>query len=361
MLKPDYFGFNILSFLSLYLSGEIMTKKHNCFFLAMILLLLVCTAILSVAIGARNIPLTEMIKTICGEETDPIYLPIIQKRIVRTVLGLIAGCALGTAGCLMQSITRNPIADPSILGVNTGASLFVVTGIAFWNISSPQQYIVFALCGAFCTTLLVFGLTSFVPGQGAVSSKSADPIRLALSGAAVSTACGSLISTIMLPRTNVMQVFRFWQTGSIGGGSWEEIRMVLPFLIVGLILAVVLIPSLNVLALGDDIAVGLGVNVVKSRGLGILAAVLLCGATTAVAGPIGFVGLMVPHLVGMVMGKDLHWQLPCSALGGAVLLLLADVAGRWIGRPGETEVGIVTAFIGAPVFIFIVGKAKVGK
>ena len=207
----------------------------------------------------------------------------------------------------------------------------------------------------------MFGIASFVPGKGSMSYNNANPIRLALSGAAVSTACSSLISTVMLPRTNVMQVFRFWQTGSIGSGTWENIRMVLPFLFTGFILTVWLIPSLNVLALGDDIAIGLGVKVIRTRALGSLAGVLLCGATTAVAGPIGFVGLMIPHLVRIFCGNDLKMVVPMSALDGAVLLLLSDILGRWIGRPGELEVGIVTAFLGAPVFIMIIRRARVGR
>lgn len=337
-------------------------KRSKTILFMIVSMLLLCLAIpLSLTIGARNIPLSDLIGTWKGVEIDSLYVPILQKRVLRTVLGILAGCALGTAGCLMQTITRNPIADPSILGVNTGASFFVVTGIAFFGIHTTAQYIWFALAGASLTAFLVFGIASFVPGAGSISSRNANPIRLALSGAAVSTACSSLISTVMLPRTNVMQVFRFWQTGSIGGGTWEGIRMVLPFLIAGLVLAIVLIPSLNVLALGDDIAMGLGVNVPRTRALGAAAGVLLCGATTAVAGPIGFVGLMIPHLVRIFCGNDLKYQIPLSALDGAALLLLADVAGRYLGRPGELEVGIVTAFIGAPVFIMIVGRVKVGK
>ena len=337
------------------------SKKKVVLFFVVGLLLLIAAIPLSFAVGARSIPLRDLIAAARGEEINSLYLPILQKRVIRTVLGLIAGCALGTAGCLMQSITRNPIADPSILGVNTGASFFVVTGIAFFNIHTTVQYVWFALVGATVTAMLVFGIASFVPGKGSVSYNNANPIRLALSGAAVSTACSSLISTVMLPRTNVMQVFRFWQTGSIGGGTWEGIGMVTPFLVVGMVLAVWLIPSLNVLALGDDIAMGLGVKVTRTRALGAAAGVLLCGATTAVAGPIGFVGLMIPHLVRIFCGNDLKLLVPLSALDGAVLLLLSDILGRYIGRPGELEVGIVTAFLGAPVFIMIVRRAKVGK
>ncbi|MBQ1491070.1 MAG: iron ABC transporter permease, partial [Blautia sp.] len=218
----------------------------------------------------------------------------------------------------------------------------------------------FALLGASLTALLVFGIASFVPGAGS-RGINVGPIRLALSGAAVSTAASSLISTVMLPRTNVMQVFRFWHTGSIASGTWESIAMVLPFLLLGMGISLFLIPSLNVLALGDDIAMGLGVKVVRTRALGALSGVLLCGATTAVAGPIGFVGLMVPHLVRAICGGDMKILLPLSALDGAVLLLLSDVLGRYLGRPGELEVGIITAFLGAPVFIFIVKGAKVGR
>ena len=338
-----------------------MRSKKTILFVSLSILLLLIAVPLSFSVGARSIPPEDLIRTLKGEEINSLYLPILQKRIVRTVLGLIVGCALGTAGALMQSITRNPIADPSILGVNTGASFFVVSGIAFFNIHTSMQYIWFALAGSALTALLVFGIASFVPGKGSLSYNNANPIRLALSGAAVSTACSSLISTVMLPRTNVMQVFRFWQTGSIGSGTWDNIRMVLPFLIAGFILAIWLVPSLNVLALGDDIAMGLGVKVIRTRALGSVAGVLLCGATTAVAGPIGFVGLMIPHLVRIFCGNDLKMVIPMSALDGAVLLLLSDILGRWIGRPGELEVGIVTAFLGAPVFIMIIRKARVGR
>ena len=323
--------------------------------------LLVAAIPLSLSVGARDIPISDLIATLKGENVNTLYAPILTKRVIRTVLGLIAGCALGTAGCVMQSITRNPIADPSILGVNSGAALFVVSGIAFLGARTLGQYIALALAGAGIISVLVFGIASFVPGKGTVSYNSANPIRLALAGAAVSTACSSLISTVMLPRTNVTQEFRFWQVGSISSGTWGNILTVTPLLAAGLLIALLLTPSLNALALGDDIATGLGINVSRTRALGALSGVLLCGATTALTGPIGFVGLMVPHLVRIFCGADLRIQIPVSAMDGALLLILADVLGRYIGRPGELEVGIVTAFIGAPVFIMVVRKAKVGK
>lgn len=338
-----------------------MKQKKVRLFILISFALLVISIPLSLSAGARDIPLSDLMATLSGETVNSLYAPILTKRVIRTVLGLIAGGALGTAGCVMQSITRNPIADPSILGVNSGAALFVVSGIAFFGAKTASQYIALALAGAGIISMLVFGIASFVPGKGAVSYNNANPIRLALAGAAVSTACSSLISAVMLPRTNVTQEFRFWQVGSISGGTWNNILTVLPLLVVGILLAILLTPSLNALALGDDIATGLGVNVTRTRALGALSGVLLCGAITALTGPIGFVGLMVPHLVRIFCGADLRVQIPVSAMDGALLLILADVLGRYIGRPGELEVGIVTAFLGAPVFILVVRKAKVGK
>ena len=252
----------------------------------------------------------------------------------------------------MQSITRNPIADPSILGVNTGASLFVVSGIAFLHIKTGNQYIWLAFAGAALTALLVYGLASV--GNGGVT-----PIRLALAGAAASTALQSLVNTIMLPNTQVMDEFRFWQVGSISGASWDDIRLMFPYLMLGFVIAFCLIPSLNVLALGDDVATGLGVNVNLIRGLAAFSGVVLCASVTALAGPISFIGLMVPHLVRTVVGSDLKKNMPLSAVSGSCILLLSDVLGRILGRPGELESGIVTALIGGPVFIFIIRKVRV--
>ena len=165
----------------------------------------------------------------------------------------------------------------------------------------------------------------------------------------------------MLPSSQVMDQFRFWQTGSIGGAGWGEIRLLLPFFLIGFAASILLAPSLNTLALGDDAATGLGLNVPLIRGAAALAGVLLCASTTALAGPIGFVGLMIPHLIRMLVGPDMRKILPLSAICGASLLLFADTAGRVLGRPGELESGIVTALIGAPVFIFIIRKVKVSS
>ncbi len=308
--------------------------------------------LVSLAFGARFISFAEVIETLIYSRKTTINEIVVYERIPRTVFGIIAGAALGVSGALMQSITRNPIADPSILGVNTGATLFVVGGIAFFQISTSSQYIVFALIGSALTSIFVYSIGSM--GQGG-----ATPIKLALAGVATSAALSSLVSSIILPRNDIMTTVRFWQVGSIGGATWEGILSVLPFIVVGLLIAVFLTPSLDALSMGDDMATGLGVRTGVVRLVAALAGVLLCGATTALAGPIGFVGIMVPHTVRLLCGPNLKRIIPMSAVGGAVLLVFADVIGRLLGSPSEVEAGIITAFIGAPILIIIAMRAKV--
>lgn len=316
-------------------------------------LIALCLCILaSLAFGARFVDFSDVIQTLVYSNKSTLTHLVIYERIPRTVFGIIAGAALGVSGVLMQSITRNPIADPSILGVNTGASLFVVCGIVFFNIGTASHYIWFALLGAGVTALFVYSI-------GSLGSGGATPIKLALAGAATSAALSSMVSAIILPRTEVMNAFRFWQVGSISGATWDGILSILPFLAIGLTLGLLASPSLNTLALGDEVATGLGVRTGLVRLVGATAGVLLCGATTALAGPLGYVGLMVPHAIRMIYGPNLRLIIPMSAIGGAILLTTSDVIGRLIGSPGELEAGIVTAFIGAPILILIAMKAKV--
>lgn len=311
-------------------------------------------AMLSLIVGSKNIPFVEVFDVLTGSSKNSFTVSVVQARIPRMIFGMLAGGALGVSGALMQSITRNPIADPSVLGVNTGASLFVVCGIAYLNINLPSQYIWLALIGAGVTSVFVYVIASL--GNGEVT-----PIKLALSGSATSIALSSLVSTIILPNSQVMDAFRFWQVGSLSGTGWKDILTIGPYLLIGFVIAIFLLPSLNCLALGDEMATSLGTNVKLTRGLGALAGVLLCGATTALAGPIGFVGLMIPHLMRLIFGPDLKIIIPMSAIGGACLLSLSDVIGRVLLRPGEVEVGVVTAFLGAPFFIMIARKGKVNS
>ncbi|WP_456285120.1 iron chelate uptake ABC transporter family permease subunit [Microbacterium sp. JZ70] len=312
-------------------------------------------AVLSLAFGSRTVALPEILEGLAawtrGEVAQQLGAIAVQERIPRTVLALAAGAALALSGALMQAVTRNPIADPGILGVNTGASLFVVCGIAFLGISSTWAYLGLALAGASLAAAFVYVIGSIGPGG-------ATPIKLALAGAATTAALSSLVSAVLLPRAQAMNEFRFWQVGGVGGASWDTMAVIVPLLTAAALVALLASPALNALALGDDVAVGLGVRVGRTRAIAAAAGVVLCAGVTAIAGPIAFVGLMVPHVVRLLSGPDQRWLLPLSAVGGAVLLTLADTIGRVIGSPGEVEAGIVTAFLGAPVLVLIARRTR---
>ena len=316
--------------------------------------LLGLSVFLSLSLGSRMVGLQEVMDGLFRQDIDSYEANVVRKRISRTVFSLFCGAALGVSGALMQAVTRNPIADPSILGVNTGASLFVVFGIAFLNISSAHQYIWLALAGAAITSVFVFGI-------GSLGRSGATPIKLVLAGAATTAALSSLVVAIMIPRSHVMDQFRFWQVGSVGSATWDGIATFIPFLLIGILIAILSAPALNALALGDAIATGLGVRIGILRLVAALGAVLLCGAATALAGPIGFVGLLSTHVMRLVLGPDLRFVIPMSAISGAVILTISDVSGRVIGSPGELEVGVVTAFIGAPLLIILAMRTKVSS
>ncbi|GIN63252.1 iron ABC transporter [Robertmurraya siralis] len=320
--------------------------------LSLCLILLGICVIASLVLGSRTVGLDELIAGLFQPDVDSYGANVVRQRIARTVFSVFCGAALGVSGALMQAVTRNPIADPSILGVNTGAALFVVCGIAFLNISTANQYIWLAIVGAMITAVFVYGIGSM--GRGG-----ATPLKLVLAGAATSAALSSLVSAIIIPRSYVMDQFRFWQVGSVGSANWNAITTFIPFLIFGLLIGILAASALNALALGDDVATGLGVRTGTLRMIAALAGVLLCGATTALAGPIGFVGLLSTHIIRLILGPDLRFVIPMAALSGAIILTISDVFGRLIGSPGELEVGVVTAFIGAPLLIIIAMKAKV--
>ena len=330
-------------------------RHHRMAALGVLLLAVVLAACASIAFGARVVSLAEIVQGLRdGGDGAGLGAVAVAERLPRTATALVAGAALGVSGTLMQALTRNPITDPGILGINTGASLAMVTVIAFAGITTLPQYLWTALIGAGLTAVFVYLVGSLGPGG-------ATPVKLALAGVAATAALSSLISAVMLPRAAALTDFRFWQVGSLGRGTWQSLATVAPFLLVGALLALVVASPLNSLALGDEMAVGLGVHVARTRVLAAAGGVVLAATTTALAGPIGFVGLMVPHAVRMVIGADNRWVLPASALGGAALLTAADVVGRVIARPAEVSVGVVTAFIGAPVLILIARGTKVGQ
>ena len=316
---------------------------------AVVVLGLVAAA--SLAVGARGLSIGTVWQALVAFNPDDGDHAVVHARIPRTVLGLLAGGALGLAGAAMQGVARNPLADPGIIGVNAGAALAVVTGIYVFGISSLSGYIWFAFLGAGAAAALVYVIAS-------LGRDGATPVKLALAGAALSAGLYSLMNVILVSSQDSLDRFRFWQVGGIAGRDWSTIHAGLPFLLLGTAIVLGAGRNLNGLALGDDVASGLGQRVGLTRGITALGVVLLCGSATALAGPIGFVGLVVPHAVRFLTGPDYRWILPFSLVLAPVLLLAADVAGRVILLPGEVPAGIMTALAGAPVFIWLVRRSK---
>jgi len=319
--------------------------------LLVVLAALLALCLMSLAFGARDVSFGDILAAIGGDASS-IDRAAVVARVPRTVLALLVGASLALSGASMQAVTRNPLADPGILGVSTGASLAVVCGIAFFGITSQWAYLGIAILGAVVAAVFVYTV-------GSLGSGGATPLKLTLAGAATSAAFVSLISAVLLPRVDIISSFRFWQVGGVGGADWQRIGVVVPLLVVGALVCFITARGMNSLALGDDVAAGLGEHVGRTRLIASAGAVVLCGAATAVAGPIGFVGLVMPHMCRLLVGTDHRWLLPFSALAGAGLLVAADILGRVVARPEEIEVGIITAIIGAPIFVWIVRRQKV--
>ncbi|WFE97584.1 iron ABC transporter permease [Micromonospora sp. WMMD987] len=318
--------------------------------LLVVLAALVLALVASVAFGSRIVGWADITAALGGTD-DTLDQAAVVKRLPRTVLAALVGAALALSGTVMQGVTRNPLADPGILGVNMGAMLAIAVAMTTVGLYTATAYIWVAIAGAALSALFVYAVGSL--GRGG-----ATPLKIALAGAATSAALASLVVAVVLPRGDVAENFQSWQVGGVGGASWDSIGQVLPFLLAGLVICLLCARALNSLALGDDLAAGLGERVALVRGVAAAGAVVLCGAATAVAGPIAFVGLVVPHLCRLLVGLDHRWLLPFATLVGAVLLTVADVAGRVVNRPDEIAAGIVTALVGAPFFIYVVRRQK---
>jgi len=316
-------------------------------------LMLAAVTVLSIVVGTRPVPLGTVWDAFFARGVDSADVRIIlDLRVPRTVLGLAAGIALGLAGALMQALTRNPLADPGLLGVNAGASAAVVTAIGLLGITGSAGYIWFALAGAAVASVLVYAI-------GSVGRGGATPVRLALAGTAVTAALIAYVYAVTLTDPLLLQRYNQWSVGSLLGRGTEEVVMALPFVAVGVLIAIVLARPLNALALGDDAARALGAHAGRTRVAGAVAITLLAGAATAAVGPIAFVGLTVPHVARAIAGTDQRWVLAYCAVLGAVLVLFADVLGRVLARPSEVQAGIVMAFVGVPVFIAVVRRRRI--
>jgi iron complex transport system permease protein len=312
---------------------------------------LLAAAVASVWFGSRGVSLSDVWGALGGSD-ETIGEAAVTKRIPRTLLALVVGGALGVSGAVMQGVTRNPLADPGVLGINMGASLAIVIGIAYFGLVDPTTYIWVAIAGSGIAAVFVYAVGSL--GRGG-----ATPLKLALAGAATSAAFTSFVIAIVLPRNDISDTVQSWQIGGVGGATYDKLGMVAPFLVGGFAVCLLSARGLNSIALGDDLAAGLGENVALTRAVAAIGSVVLCGASTAVCGPIGFVGLVVPHACRLVVGPDYRWVIPLSALTGATLVTLSDTIGRVVARPEEIDVGIVTAMVGAPVFIYIVRRQRV--
>jgi len=326
-------------------------RRRRLLVVAGLVALVALMALASLAVGTKPIsigPVWDAIWSPTGTEDDIVVRSL---RVPRTVLGIGVGIALGVAGALMQGHTRNPLADPGLLGVEAGAAFFVVVGIYVLGVTSLFGYVWFAFVGAGAASVLVFVLGSL--GRGGPT-----PVTLALAGVAVSALLSALTQALLLADLATFDAYRFWAVGSLAGRDAGIAAQVAPFLLVGLLLAVLNAPGLNMLALGEDVARALGQRVAVTRWTGLVAITLLTGSAVAACGPIAFVGLVVPHVVRALTGPDHRWLLPAAGLAGAVLLLAADVIGRVVVRPGELQVGIVLALVGAPFFVALVRRRR---
>lgn len=323
-------------------------------FLLLALTLVVVLA-LSITVGARPIALGDIWNALTAfDPTQTNHKIILDLRLPRTLVGLLVGAALGLSGAILQGATRNPLADPGILGINAGATLCVVLGISVFGITQLSGYVWLAFLGAGAAMLVVYLVAS-------LGREGATPVKLALAGAAVTAALTSVTSAILITNVETLDQIRFWQVGALTGRTTDILLQVAPFILAGIVLALLTSRILDGLALGDDVARGLGLKVQRGRAMVGFAAVILAGAATAAAGPIAFVGLTVPHLARAFTGPNYRWILPYSMLLAPILLLGADIVGRIIVPPGELQVGIVTAVLGAPFFIALVRRRKLAE
>lgn len=305
---------------------------------------------LSVAVGSRVVAPAELWHAFTAPDGSLADQIVIDLRMPRTLAAVVVGVALGLAGALIQAFTRNPLGDPGILGVDAGAALFVAFGVGL-GASAPTQYLPWAFAGALVVTALVYAI-------GAVGRGGPDPVRLTLAGVAVGAVLLGITNALMLLSPVTFARLRGWNAGSFVERGYDVLLPVIPFVVVGALIALGSARSLNALGLGDDLASALGARVMRTRVLSVVAVTLLAGSATAVAGPIAFVGLMAPHVARWIVGPDQRWILPYSLVIAPSVLLVSDVVGRVVLWPGEVPVGIVTAFIGAPVLIHLVRRAR---
>lgn len=324
-----------------------------------LLILLVVTILLSMAVGARPMSFADLKESLpqlvdvlrSGSRGGSNAEVIALLRLPRTIAAIVVGASLGVAGAMVQGHTRNVLADSGILGVGAGASFAITVFVYFFGVPNALSIALIAFIGACLATLTVFMI-------GAAGRGLNDPLTLILAGAVLAAFLGTASTAMVIMKPQVMESLRFYGVGSAARVTYESLALFIPILLGGLLLAFITGPSLNLLIMGDDVAAGLGVNIRRQRLFGMAIFSLLAGTATALVGPIGFVGLVVPHLARNIVSADYRWILPLSALAGAVLVTAADVIGRIIIRPQEVQVDLVLVFIGVPFFIYVVRRRK---
>lgn len=328
--------------------------RHGNHFVALIILLggsllLLFTVIASIHFGAADLSYKAIWNALFAFDSENSSHVIVRElRLPRAIAAVIVGAALAVSGSIMQGMTRNPLGDPSIMGVTAGSSLFIAIAFAFTPAISYLGLITYSLFGAGLGAILVFGITSL--SKGGIT-----PVKLALAGSAITTLLSSISTTLGI-RFNVSKDISYWYAGGVSGVQMEQLKFVVPLVVIGLILAVLLSRSISILSLGDEIAKGLGQNTMIIRLLGTITVLFLTGAAVSIAGMIGFIGLVIPHITRFLVGVDYRWIIPCSAILGGLLLVVSDIVGRMVNAPFETPVGAITALIGVPYFLYLARK-----
>ena len=327
-------------------TGRAATRVPTGVVVLVLAVLTVLLCLTSLAVGSRNLTLEELASVFVPGERTMASIIVWQLRMPRTVLAVMVGAALAVAGVVMQGLTRNPLAEPGILGINAGASLSVVLSMSLLGLTDVSDFLWFAFAGA--------ALAAFLVHLMSVRSADAGPARLVLAGVALGASLRSITGTITMYDSVTFDSYRFWVLGSLADRDAVLLVWVAPFLAVGLVLALASGLTLNALALGEEQAKALGASPRRARAQALTSITLLCGASTAAVGPISFVGLVVPQVLRLALGADQRRLLAVSLVAGPVLLLAADVVGRVILDSGEMEAGVVTAFIGGPVLLLMV-------
>lgn len=323
----------------------------NIFFWLALLLLVLGVGLFSLTVGVRDISVTTIVQSFVAYDATDFQQLIVQTlRWPRLLAAMICGISFAVAGALMQGITNNPMASPSILGINAGASFGMALAMIFLPAATMNQTMLFSFLGAAGATGIILLLAKRVGGR-------ATPVYLALAGTAIS-AIFTAITRMLVVFFDVAQDLSYWTAGGISGIRWEQIAYVLPWTVIGFLMAVGISRQVTLLSFGDEVATGLGAHLGKTRVLAGLVVLLLSGSAVSLAGPIGFVGLVTPHMVRKIVGIDYRQVIPASAILGTVLVLLADMAARMVNPPYETPLGAVTALVGVPFFLYLARRER---